>query len=582
MKKLTSYSKRVKYTYVKTTLATLFVSLFFLKGYAAFEKTGENYFHVFLNGNEIGTVGEADRAEQLLQEARRNIASQSDDMIFVDADLKLVGEEVLWGTLDNEDNLLAAMERELESSIRETSHRSYTMKVNEYMVNLSSVEDVESLLQAAVDKYDSEDNLLAAMERELESSIRETSHRSYTMKVNEYMVNLSSVEDVESLLQAAVDKYDSEDKFSVELTHDAQKEFNVLTTEVVNKQELTAQEEQKEESIYAGGVQSVLDQAGSQADQQGEKDFEDYDLGLMTMDFAEKVEIVETYLPESMLTPLDQAIEDVIKDQETPGEYEVVSGDTLSEISIKVNIPMDQIIAMNSETLTDENSTIRVGDKLIITVPQPELSVERMEQNYYEEIYDADVIYVDNDSWYTTQTKILQQPSAGFRRVVADVSYLNDREVTRDILKEEVVMEAVPKIVERGTKIPPTYIKPISGGRLSSNFGRRKSPTKGASSYHKGVDWSVPTGTAVFASCGGTVARAGWGSGYGYCVYINHEDGRQTRYGHLSKVLVKVGQTVKQGERIALSGNTGVSTGPHLHFEILINGSQVNPLKYLN
>ena len=254
MKKLTSYSKRVKYTYVKTTLATLFVSLFFLKGYAAFEKTGENYFHVFLNGNEIGTVGEADRAEQLLQEARRNIASQSDDMIFMDADLKLVGEEVLWGTLDNEDNLLAAMERELESSIRETSHRSYTMKVNEYMVNLSSVEDVESLLQAAVDKYD------------------------------------------------------SEDKFSVELTHDAQKEFNVLTTEVVNKQELTAQEEQKEESIYAGGVQSVLDQAGSQADQQGEKDFEDYDLGLMTMDFAEKVEIVETYLPESMLTPLDQAI----------------------------------------------------------------------------------------------------------------------------------------------------------------------------------------------------------------------------------------------------------------------------------
>ena len=521
MKKLTSYSKRVKYTYVKTTLVTIFVSLFFLKGYTVFEKTGENYFHVFLNGTEIGTVGEADRAEQLLQEARRNIASQSEDMIFIDADLKLVGEEALWGTLTGEDTMLAAMERELESSIRETSHRSYTMKVNEYMVNLSSVDEVKSLLQAAVDKYD------------------------------------------------------SEEKFSVELTHDAQKEFNVLTTEVVNRQELTAQEEQKEEAIYAGGVQTALDQAGAQADQQEEKDFEDYELGLMTMDFAEKVEIVETYLPESMLTPLDQAIEDVIKDQETPGEYEVVS-------SIKVNIPIDQIIAMNSETLTDENSTIRVGDKLIITVPEPELSVERMEQNYYEEIYDADVIYVDNDSWYTTQTKILQQPSAGFRRVVADVSYLNDREVTRDILKEEVVMEAVPKIVERGTKIPPTYIKPISGGRQSSGFGRRKSPTKGASSYHKGVDWSVPTGTAVFASCGGTVAKAGWGSGYGYCVYINHEDGRQTRYGHLSKVLVKAGQTVKQGERIALSGNTGISTGPHLHFEILINGSQVNPLKYLN
>ena len=238
MKKLTSYSKRVKYTYVKTTLVTIFVSLFFLKGYTVFEKTGENYFHVFLNGTEIGTVGEADRAEQLLQEARRNIASQSEDMIFIDADLKLVGEEALWGTLTGEDTMLAAMERELESSIRETSHRSYTMKVNEYMVNLTSVDEVKSLLQAAVDKYD------------------------------------------------------SEEKFSVELTHDAQKEFNVLTTEVVNRQELTAQEEQKEEAIYAGGVQTALDQAGAQADQQEEKDFEDYELGLMTMDFAEKVEIL--------------------------------------------------------------------------------------------------------------------------------------------------------------------------------------------------------------------------------------------------------------------------------------------------
>ena len=195
-----------------------FVSLFFLKGYAAFEKTGENYFHVFLNGNEIGTVGEADRAEQLLQEARRNIASQSDDMIFMDADLKLVGEEVLWGTLDNEDNLLAAMERELESSIRETSHRSYTMKVNEYMVNLSSVEE-------------------------------------WSLCCRQQWTN------------------DSEDKFSVELTHDAQKEFNVLTTEVVNKQELTAQEEQKEESIYAGGVQSVLDQAAPRQTSRGKKRF---------------------------------------------------------------------------------------------------------------------------------------------------------------------------------------------------------------------------------------------------------------------------------------------------------------------
>lgn len=304
-------------------------------------------------------------------------------------------------------------------------------------------------------------------------------------------------------------------------------------------------------------------------------------MGLKNINFSEKVEIVEAYLPESQLSTLDQAIDEVIKEQETVGEYTIVSGDTLSEIAIKVNIPLDKIVELNSDKLDDENSTIRVGDKLVITVPEPELSVERMEENYYEEIYDADIIYIDNNDWYTYETVVHQQPSAGFRKIVADVYYLNDKEVSRNILKEEVLMEAVPKIVERGTKIPPTYIRPISGGRQTSGFGPRKAPTKGASTYHKGVDWAVPTGTSVYASCGGTVSKAGWGSGYGYVVYIDHEDGRQTRYGHLSKVLVKNGQTVKQGERIALSGNTGVSTGPHLHFEILINGSQVNPLKYL-
>ena len=117
---------------------------------------------------------------------------------------------------------------------------------------------------------------------------------------------------------------------------------------------------------------------------------------------------------------------------------------------------------------------------------------------------------------------------------------------------------------------------------MSSPFGRRSRPTAGASTYHKGVDWATPIGTPIYASSGGVVAKAGWGKGYGYVVYINHPDGRQTRYAHLSKVLVSVGQSVSQGDRIALSGNTGVSSGPHVHFEILINGVQKDPLQYIN
>ena len=299
------------------------------------------------------------------------------------------------------------------------------------------------------------------------------------------------------------------------------------------------------------------------------------------MDFGDTIEVVESYLSEDKLTSLNAAIEEVTKDQEKNQIYEIVSGDTLSKIAMENNLTMEKLIAMN-DSIESETSTIRVGDEIIVTVPEPELSVERQEEMYYEEDYEADIVYVDNDNWYTTDTKTLQEPSAGHRKVVAIVSFRNNAEVDREIVKEEVTYVAVPKIVERGTKIPPTYIKPLSGGRLSSNFGKRSRPTRGASTYHRGVDWATPVGTAVMASSAGTVAKAGWGSGYGYVVYINHGDGRQTRYGHLSKVLVKEGQKISQGQKIALSGNTGISSGPHVHFEILINGSQVNPLKYLN
>lgn len=518
--------KRLKFTYIKASAFVIFCYFLLFGEFIVFERTGDNYFHLQLNGQEIGTIDDPEETGELLTEARRRIAMEESELVLIDAELTCTGEEVLWGRIDQEDTIL--------------------------------------------------DNMTAV----LASSVKETMHRSYTVKVNEYMVNLSSLEDVNALLQAAVSKYDTENDFSVELCQDTTREFDVLTAEIVSRQELDEQDGTR--LFVEAGIQADFTEMIESAEPEVEKGFEDYELGILEMNFSEDVEIVEAYLPESQLKSLEQAIDEVTKEQETVSTYEVVSGDTLSEIALKVNIPMERLIEMNSQTLENENSMIRVGDELIITIPEPELSVSRLEENYIEEIYDADIIYVDNDSWYTNQTKVLQQPSAGFRKIIAISSYVNDKEVSREIVKQEVVMEAVPKIVERGTRIPPTYIKPVSGGRLSSGFGKRSAPTKGASTYHKGVDWAVPIGTAVYASCGGTVAKAGWGSGYGYVVYINHEDGRQTRYAHLSKVLVSVGQSVKQGEKIALSGNTGITSGPHVHFEILINGSQVNPLNYLN
>ena len=520
--------KKLRFTYIKTAVfSTAFAALLFFPTWTKFEKVGDNMFTVLLDGQEIGVVAQEEDADECLMEARKLLAKKEGGIVLAECDLEFLGEEALFGKIDRKEMIIENMAAVLSANVRQTLKQSYTVKINEYTVNVANTEEVLALLQASIDRYDSG---------------------------HEYQVSLGQ---------------------------DHTRELNVLTASVDSVEEKISEEQEAEPVFKDVGIYAAFSEMFDEVEPAVEKEFEDYDLGLIDMRFGDEVEVVESYLREDELTPISEAIEQVTKDQEKNKIYEVVSGDTLSGIAYRNDLTIEKLIAMN-ETIEDENSTIRVGDELIITVPEPELSVEREEENYYEEDYEAEIIYVDNDSWYTNQTKVLQEPSAGHRRVIAMVSYRNNEEVERQIIKEEVVMEAVPKIVERGTIIPPTYIKPITGGRLSSGFGRRSAPTKGASTYHRGIDWATPVGTAVMASSSGTVSRAGWGSGYGYVVYIDHADGRQTRYGHLSKVLVSVGQKVSQGDKIALSGNTGVSTGPHVHFEILINGSQVNPMDYLN
>lgn len=124
---------------------------------------------------------------------------------------------------------------------------------------------------------------------------------------------------------------------------------------------------------------------------------------------------------------------------------------------------------------------------------------------------------------------------------------------------------------------------PLSvSGRISSYFGYRTSPTAGASTYHKGIDVSVPVGTSVVASKAGTVVTSAYSSSAGNYVALSHGDGVYTYYMHCSSLSVSVGTTVSQGQQIALSGNTGVSTGPHLHFAVYAGGAYVNPLNYVS
>ena len=127
--------------------------------------------------------------------------------------------------------------------------------------------------------------------------------------------------------------------------------------------------------------------------------------------------------------------------------------------------------------------------------------------------------------------------------------------------------------------IPTTM--PVTGGYYSSNYGYRIDPINGHSEFHTGVDIVAPVGTQVMAAAGGVVSYSGTMPEYGNVVDVDHDNGLTSRYAHLSKSLVKVGDVVMKGQVIALVGNTGRVTGPHLHFEVRENGIPLNPNKFL-
>jgi murein DD-endopeptidase MepM/ murein hydrolase activator NlpD len=129
-------------------------------------------------------------------------------------------------------------------------------------------------------------------------------------------------------------------------------------------------------------------------------------------------------------------------------------------------------------------------------------------------------------------------------------------------------------------EIRPTG-RPVAEGYISSYFGERMDPFDGEEAFHKGVDFAADAGAAVLAVATGIVTWAGPRTGYGELVELSHGNGYVTRYAHNSRVLVKVGDTVERGQAIAEVGSTGRSTGPHVHFEVLRNGGQINPIAFV-
>lgn len=424
----------------------------------------------------------------------------------------------------------------------------------------SEIEFIE--VNSVFGKIDTIDTIKSEIYNALEKSIVDTNMQAYVVDIEGLTVTLSSAEDVVALLEAAKSKYDVNDEFDTVLYNDDTSRFAKISYDIINA------------DVLAKNTYNVMAAVNSQENEivKTEDIFDEPD-HIVNIYFEQDINITETYVPTSHIMSLEEAVELVTKEKEENKIYEVVAGDTLSGIATAFDLSLDKLLEMNPDCSTE--NYIRVGDRITVTVPEPELSVLVTEQKTYEEDYELPVIYIENDSMYTTYSNVINEGSTGHRRVVARVDYRDGVQTGVEILAEEVTVEAVARVIEVGTLTPPTYIRPLSGGRISSYYGYRWGR------LHGGVDYACSTGTSVMASSSGVVVEAGWNGSYGYTILVSHSDGRKTRYAHLSRILVSYGQSVSQGEVIGLSGNTGNSTGPHLHFEMIINGMRVNPLDYL-
>ena len=232
------------------------------------------------------------------------------------------------------------------------------------------------------------------------------------------------------------------------------------------------------------------------------------------------------------------------------------SGETLSEIVQRYGISLDALVGANPDLSSLDRLPIGVellippGEGLVVVLDHPlglgELLLE----------YDADPLAV-------ARANALRSPfdlRAGMLLFLPEV-------------EPSAALERLAQVREAENR----YVWPVHG-RLTSYFGRRNLGM-GTAAFHRGIDVAAPTGTPIVAARSGTVTYAGWSSrGYGNLVRVRHHGGDETWYAHASRILVSVGQHVSQGQTIALIGSTGLSTGPHLHFELHVGGSAIDPL----
>lgn len=277
----------------------------------------------------------------------------------------------------------------------------------------------------------------------------------------------------------------------------------------------------------------------------------------------------------------EQAVIDMlITGDVKPTQYIVQEGDTPGEIADKLGIPIDVLYAKNRDHKDlIQRDLIRPGDALDVTILQPALTIESVEKVKETIAVQYDTVYEEDETMRKGQSKTIRAGKKGVKEVTFVLTKVNGLLMNEQIAEEVVLEEPVSAIVRRGTKVvlgegTGKFSWPVLSYQVTSGFGSRWGR------QHKGID-IVSKNKSILASDNGKVVFAGKKGDYGNAVIIDHQNGYETLYGHLSKISVKKGDIVEKGDTLGVMGSTGRSTGVHLHFEIIQNGKEKNPMSYL-
>lgn len=300
---------------------------------------------------------------------------------------------------------------------------------------------------------------------------------------------------------------------------------------------------------------------------------------LQSVRFCEKLEVQQGRVSTDKIVSLEQAVNILETGNRSPKKYTVKEGDSLWLIARRHDTHVVDIKAANN--LQSEN--LQPGQEIWLTACNPYVNVTAVfAGKKVEAIPYTTRIVLDNS--LGRQTKEKQKGQNGEKKSEYVITKKNGQIVEKKVLTEKVIKKPVERIVARGSSTR-TVIASRGGTRSSGSLNW---PLVGAiNSYfgggrgHTGIDIDGNTGQIIKAAKAGTVTFTGRSGNYGLMVTIDHGDGIKTRYAHCSQILVKKGERVSSGQAIAKVGSTGRSTGSHLHFEVLTNGSFSNPLKHL-